>query len=743
MPEVQTAEQRKSNKRVLKGSPRTLPGKPKGDKDSPEVKRYVRKVSDLDNPEEVCETILARARYASDYRAAWEEEWRQAIRAWFQRATEDREDGWESDRYLPIIFKHVETAIPSLVAATLDGRRIWHLQANTRKGMEIAKAQERLLNWQAYTVAKAEEAIEDMYWWASIIGTAYIDTGWDWRVETRPWPKVRTIKDPDTGEDTGSVVKEITEQEVTVADHPFMRCLNPLDVFPSPQNEMGSEGEWFVERVRTTIGELREAAGEGHIDGDALEAWIEEDRPWEKTLDDDSDWFQGITGYDWDEWLREMGYVGREDVYEQRSSDFVTADKVVTVLRYRSKQEIVTLGGPSRIIGYSLNPYIHGKTGIVIHHFFKVPGSPFGRGVGTVLLDHQALANENINRWMDTAAVEAAAPIIVDRAAVSILDDEWVFEPNKIIRARGTEAVKRMDVPAPTNLAMLLDQHLQTDADDVTGFSEQARGAAPPASQTATAFSGLQNNLRTRLVLHVRRSARTIRELGDLLLALNQQFLTEPQIVTFTGEYGLDYVEIQPEEIVARSVVRATLNASRAAPELRAQRLVQLTQIALPLLAQGAQQNPTVHRWLRMLLDENEIDEADLILPRLPGSAQDPLLENEALKVGARTKAHPAENHMQHIQAHGALLQELQAAGLVGYAAIVQEHIQEHLAIAQAMAQQQVQAQGGGQPSAPGADPGGNTPAEQEGGATAGGAQRNGTPGVASPGPGAPPGRPV
>lgn len=734
-------------KRVLRGRLSPLPKRPKdaAQGDSSERRMFVRSVQDLENPQEVLDAICARARQAADYRRVFEWEWRQAIRAWFQRTTEEREDAWESNRYLPIILKHVETAIPSLVAATLDGQRIWKMDALTREGKNVALALERLCNWQAYTTAGAEEAYEDLYWWSAVLGTAFLDHFWDYREETKFQVIVRPVPQPD-----GSTrkVKEVVEQEgVVTADTPRIVCLNPLDVYASPEATPGDDAPWVVERVRTTIGALRDAVGSegtatgGHLDGEALETWIKECDPGKQAGEDD--WFDDLVNDTWDEWMRELGYEGRDDT--RGPEDTLTNERVVTLLRYRSKTEIVTLGSPKHIIGYSRNPHVHGKTGIVIHHFFKVPGSPYGRGIGTILLQHQSLANENINRWMDTAAVEAAAPIIAQRNAVSILDDEFVFEPNKIIRALDVNAVKRMEVPAPTALAMQLDAHLQRDADDVTGFSEQARGVAPAASQTATAFSGLQSNLRTRLILHVRRAARTIRVSGDLLVALNQQFLTETQVVSIVGEDALEYVQIEPWEIVGKVVVKATLSASRAQPELRAQRLMALTQVALPLLAQGAASNPAVARWLRMLLDENEVENADLILPKQAGMNRDPLLENEALKRGVRLDPLPTEDHNAHVQAHGALHEEALAAGLVGVAGVVAEHIQKHLLVAQ----QQAMAMGGGAPGA-GAQPpgppesgGGNTTGEQEGGATEGAVARNGTPGVASPGPAAPPGRPA
>ncbi len=732
-----TADLDRLNKRVLKGRNSPLPSKPRGDKEDPERKRFVRKVTDLENEEDVRKAILGRARTAAEHRLVHEEEWRKAIRAWFQRPSDEREDSWESDRYLPIILKHVETAIPALVAATLDGKKIWKMQGMTREGKDAARALERLTNWQAFTTAGCEEAYEDLCWWAAVTGTAFLDHYWDYREERRFAAVVREVVDAKTQQ--RKKVKEITEQDLVVADNPRVVCLNPLDVYPDPDSVMGDDNEWYVERVRATIGSLRDAAGKGHIDGEALETWIDEFDPAKKGAED-GDWFDDLLNDTWDQWLRELGYKGRND--DRDTDDLLTNEKVVTLLRYRSKREIVTMGSREHIIGYSINPYIHGKTGIIDHHFLKVPNSPYGRGIGTILLGHQSLANENINRFMDVAAIEAMAPIIVDRSAVSILDDEWVFEPNKIIRARSTDAVKRMDVAAPSNLAMLLDGHLQKDADDTTGFSEQARGVAPAASQTATAFSGLQNNLQTRLVLHVRRMSRTVRQSGDLLVALNQQFMTAAQIVSLTGDESVDYVTIEPWEIVGKVVVRATLNASRASPQTRSQNMIAATTALMPSF-QALGDPGVLVRWGRMILDELDVEDADLILPYTTGKARDPMLENEILRRGGKLQALPAEDHAFHMSVHGPLHEELVAMGAVGAASVVQAHMESHAMQAQQQAMAMAAAgQAPAQPAGAVGQGGGNTDGERAGGATEGAAARNGTPGVASPGPAGAPGRP-
>ena len=695
----------------------------------------------------MCESLKARFSQAVELRRAFEEEWYFAVRAWFQQFTEEKEDSWESERYLPIILKQVETALPAIVAAVLDQRGVFRLEGMTREGKNAAKALERLQNWQSHHF-DFEEAYEDMFWWAALIGTAYLDHGWERMKEERAVPVVKD--DPSM---PGGKRKDFEFKEVLTADQPFVQVLNPLDVYPGPNVEMGDDGDWFFERVETTIGELRELAkplsesDKPHIDSQALEDWILEDKPQDHSPDEQA-WVEQTAGATWTDWLEELGYEREAD--EGTVGDLLDNEKRVVVLKYRSKLETVTLASPTRIIGYSRNKNIHGKTGIVVHHFFKVPNCPFGRGIGGILAGHQELSNENINRWMDSVVIEAMAPIIVDKSRANLLDDELVLQPNSILRTRGVDAIQRMQLPAPTNLAMTMDQHLARDADDLTGFTEQARGLAQ-GGQTATAFAGIQSNLQTRLIMHVRRSGRTIQRSGRLLAKLNQQFYTQGQIVSFVGEDGLDYTEIQPWEIVGDVVVGVSISPARANPDVRAQRLMQMLQVLVPLIQTGALQQPQVKRLVRMALEANEVEDVDLLLPKGGEKIKDAGVENLLLAKGIMLEPHPAEPHDVHSQTHQQFIQELAADNANGQNDLAirtaTEHLQKHAEMqAQAAAAQQQQAaaqQGAPNQQAQGASgagigPAGGAPGQAAGANAAATTPGAGTPGVAAPGPAAP-----
>jgi hypothetical protein len=731
------------NEKVLKKvRRRRLPMRPLGDRGA---KRFVMSVSDLENEDDVRTTIMSRLRQSVQARRPWEDEWWQVVQAWLQRPTQDREDGWESDRYLPIIFKHVETAVPIIVSAVIDADGAFEVESLTPDGHDVASAQKDLLNWQVSTTAKADIAWERMFFWSALIGTGYAEHFWEYRRERRFVPKV--VIDPKTGRK----VKRMLEADVVTRNNPRVKCLNPLHVWPDPDSEPGDDNEWYIVRTKTTIKELKRLAEQGgHIDKDALDLWLEDAKPGDDPLDAQKP--NEVNEADmqlWEEWLRDAGL--ELSNHEPRDDDSSDGEKSVIVLRYVSKEETVTLGDPKHIIGVSRNPNTHGKTGIITHQFVEIPDCPYGRGIGQILLGHQQLANQNVNAWMDSVMLALMAPIEVDKNKVSVLEEDFIWEPNKLIRSRGGGAVKRVDLPAPTALALQVDAHLAHDADDATGFAGQARGVAPAASTTATAFNGIANNLSTRLVCHVRRSARTLSMSGDLLLALDQQYLDEAQMVKLAGEEALGYRMIQPEEIVGKSVVRCVVNTGRVNPDMTAQRLIQFLQVITPLLQAGAATNPIVLSLLRSIAKKLDLEKADVLFPKVFSKARDPLMENAYIGVGGHVDPLPMEDHWAHATAHlkgPGGIEDLTARAATPGANVnpeaikeLQRHVQAHLDAAAQAGMAAAQPGGalpaGAPPAAAGARA--STPA----GVAAGAAGANGTPGVAAPGPGAPVGRPL
>ncbi len=709
----------------------------------PDGKDRYQAVEEIPTAHELRQTIIARLRRAIEHRRPHEEDWERILRAWFLLPSTIKEDGWESNRFIPLLFKHTETAHPLLVRGTLDDKGLWKVEGMSRKGHDVAAPQEGLLNWQGDTSSGAREAHEDKTWWMVQIGNGYVFHDWAFERDRRLVTK--WVDDPDQ---PGKKIRRTLEEEITVMDGPRLECLDPLNVWLDPMSKPGDDIEWFHEFARTTKGSLRAAAGKGHIDADALEEWFEKGNTgWGQDPEAAAQGFQIDGALTWRGFLESVGHEA-PTAHEDGEQDLSDDQDVVSVLRYVSKKCTVTLGDAQHLIGYSANTNTHGKTGLVTAQLYKVPGSAYGRGLGHVLLGHQELTNENINRFMDTAVISLLAPVIVDKNKMSVLDDEWVWEPNKLFRSRGgvDGVLKRAEVPAPTDLALRLDSHLALDADDTTGFAAQARGIQPSASTSATAFKGVAGNLGARLTVLLERVGRSVSQSGQLVLDMNLQFLSVEQVVTVRGEEGLDYVTVRPEEIAERNLVRASISAGRTDPDAVAARMIQILQVFAPLLQAGLEKSPSIGRIMRATLLAAQVPNVDLIIPKLPSSPRDAITESAYLAGGGYFPPDPRDDHLAHYQAHMAKAQQLEAEQASGAyvhpsaIAVLMEHANAHMVLGTQMGSAMLAGSPAG--GAPGAAAGNRA---EPGGAQdlGGGAGSNGVPGVAAPGPVAAAGRPL
>lgn len=738
--------------RLLKKAQKT---KPDESKLTPE--QYVHRIADLEDPEEVKKVILARARRANTFRTPHEDTWKQAFRAWMQVLDPTKkEDMWRSKRFIPLLFQHIETAHPALAAAVFGGPRIWNVIGKTPEGRDHADAMGDLIEWQAKGKTRMKRAYLKMLWWSIVSGTGIIDHGWmkeysqrlkaveedDFDGMGRPISaegKPLELADTTTQRQR---VKVMRSQKVLTCDDPFVKSINPFSAWLDPSGRVGNDLEWLFFTQETTIDKIVSAAEQegSHLDKNAVKEWLNALDLAKVDFNFDSDaWDTGMDLNVFDDLLDEVGYISPHA--EPDDDEGLHGGRRVVLLVMRSKAEVFTLAPGGRIIGWSDNPNAHGLTGIVVHHNYEIDDSPYGRGIGTVLLPHQELVNENINRAMDTAEISLMAPVGVDRSRISVLDEKFRWQPNALIRTRGDPrtAVSRLEFPAPTEHAMLWDGHLKKDADDTSGMAEQARGTMPAGVNTATAFSGLQANIKTRTYMQVERLNETLELSADLLIELNQQYMTKERVITVIGENGLEYRTIKPTQLVGDFVVHGTVNSSRMAPAMKVQQLISLTQVIVPILQQ-IPSSPFLTRWVRMLLKEAEVDDVDRLIPKNQDKMRDPWHENIALRKGIKMHPTPFDRHDLHIEAHSQEIQKVEQLIADGQAETSEldallAHSQEHMEMAQTAG-----AGVAGVSPPPAAPPGGSP--ERADAQDLGAAQgSNGVPGSASPGPAAPPGR--
>lgn len=700
---------------------------------------YPSMVEDLSNEEEVVKTVLSRAKYAAEYRRAFEEEWHRSFLAMFQVFSTPLESSWTSQRYMPLILSNVETAHSVIGSVVVNEGKLCGFQGKSPEGRDCARAHEQLLDSQNKGKGKYARKIFDSEWWALVTGTAILDTGWEFE------EGVRTVAVVEEDE-TGAKNKVMRQKPVVIKDRPYLKELNPLDVYLCPHSGKGRDHEWVVIRARCTLGEVRAAAGKGHIDLKRFNEWEKNTSPTDGNVGNKAGFDQYLGTKLLDSWLIE---VGKSNTADQKGNDEDSAsdDKLVELLIYRSRTEIITLGDSSTLLGYSNNPHKHGETGIVTNPYLEIKGCPYGRGLAGILLGHNELLNANVNLFADVMFVSMMRPMVVDRSLISILDDESIFEPNAMLRARmnAREAIVPLDIPAPTNLFLMWDSHLKKDADDTGGFTEQARGMAPTGTNTATEFTGIQANIQNRLKKHVMNLKWFVEDACGLIKELNEQYMTQDEVISILGEDGFGWRTIKPWELVGEVICQATTSPKYANPDLHVQRQLQILQVVMPLLQQG-QMNPAIVKLLRGVLRAANTDDLDQILPAGMETVKSWRSENEYMLRGGKPKPTIAEVRSgassEHVAGHAMFRSEIAQDPDIpaDVLATIDQHINDHMVLEQQFGQAAAQLSQGPSPSGvqQGGDPG-RQQATDMGQAAGGG----GVPGLASPGPSGPMGRPM
>ena len=97
------------------------------------------------------------------------------------------------------------------------------------------------------------------------------------------------------------------------------------------------------------------------------------------------------------------------------------------------------------------------------------------------------------------------------------------------------------------------DSRIREDMDRAVGVFDYTRGETTDRRETATTASILSQSADERFKLKVRLMEDTgLRRLGQLLVALNQQFLTSERAVRILGTEGMEFINVSPQDIIGQ-----------------------------------------------------------------------------------------------------------------------------------------------------------------------------------------------
>jgi hypothetical protein len=503
------------------------------------------------------------------------------------RWREDNEDRWKtyyklyrnyrdptqyplkSNIFVPYIFSIVESVVPKMLGTIFNTRPIISVQPRSGGSEDLAKVLERILEFQL-----DDEQMEffskilEFFKECAIYGTAFM-----------------------------KVVPRFHDDPMVSFNYIDLEPLDLFNVYPDYRARSIRRMKHVIQLSYSEYDELEMMERQGfYKDVGKLANLMEEN-------------------FNIDEYKRErLSDIGVLDEY-----GFDAQRKIIEVLEYWDRDQIITVGARSVILKQEKNPF-HGLLPFVMARYIPVQHELYGIGIPEIAQTLQEELNTVRNQRMDNVNLIINRMFVANKYA-DINFDQLVSYPGNIILTNDVNAVVPLDTRDITKSAYQEEEIIKRDIDNAVGEYEYSRGALPPRKETATGIVRLQQAASVRFDTVVKMLEFTvIRHIAHMFLWLDYQFLPKETLLQVLGP--VDYVKYSAEQfyklpldsILQQYLFQPMGSSTTAVKEVRIQQIMQ----AYQLFNQDALINQVELR--KMVFDVLDIkNETKLLQPPQPG----------------------------------------------------------------------------------------------------------------------------
>ncbi len=502
----------------------------------------------------------------------------------YRSYVEDPEAPFETRLFIPLVFSTVEAFLPRLVAQ----RPQIKVAARNDEDIRAAQMHRELLLFQWDLMGMPTKLIE-LVKSALIYGTAWAKVGWERKTRVRPVRRFTT--DPTTGQR----FQFDDEEEVEVYNGPVVDIVDGNSIYPDPDGWSVETCKYIAEHMRLHWYEIDERARPRDQGG---LGWDKEAVNKLKELR-----LSAIN-----QQLKKERDLAREDSMDQSPADSGSLDLVFDVIEYweDNRYAVITLD-PELVLFNGINPYWHGKKPYIRLVDNLLPGEIYGVGEPEVLESLNLELND-----LHNLRLEAMKRDILQMFKVKIGSPVWSqnikFVPQGKIPVQDPDDIVELFTRGPKSITYREEDTLRLWAQLATGATDPFTGIESNiGAETATGASILAQAAASRVGLKFQLLIElALRPLGRMLIALNEQFLTEENEIKIVGPEAQGIIKIDPQDLIVlgpeldvRIDVGATDPVNR---ELGLQRTIQALQLVGPLLG-GDPSHPVVQTLLNRLLD--------------------------------------------------------------------------------------------------------------------------------------------
>lgn len=403
------------------------------------------------------------------------------------------------------------------------------LEVYARKSTDDGKASilETVLNywWQHYKIQREMNlAVRDFL----IVGHGWLKVGWRYveqlkqleeheltetaNVEGDSTKVVPEDQSTPTGEDPESASTEGSPEYEVAEDRPFVERVSPFDVFVDPEAKTLASAKWVAQKIVKPLEEVRQDERYRLKGRKALEA--------DGTLNPN--------------WLEEGGEPN-DDI--RRVTIFEFYDLVLGTM------SVFPHHGTEFLLDPIPMPYSFGHPFVMLRNY-EVPDEFYPMGDIEALEPLQMELDKTRSMMMNQRKKFNRKflynPEAFDQSGTNLLksDVDNVMVPILNGNIPLNEAVIPLaQVPVDPGLYQY-SQDTEANMDRVSGVTEYQQGAVPEIRRTATEASMIQDAANARSADKIAQVELLIAEVGERVVQLAQQFLTEDQEARIVGKNG-------------------------------------------------------------------------------------------------------------------------------------------------------------------------------------------------------------
>lgn len=589
-------------------------------------------VSDTEKSKQLVTDRFSRAR---NFRTTTQDDiWKRSYNNW-RGVLDSSIYPWRSKLFIPWSFTVVEAIVPKVFARDPKWRAISRSPAPpvnaqpvsengiTQSTPDQSSVINNLLTFQWNRMGmrlKMYDYIKDSLMYSK----GYAKVGWMLQM------KNKTFMEPIVGKDDKVTFEKKQKSEVEY-DDPKVDIIDPFDIYVDPDATCLDDAAYIIHRKTVPLEEVKNNPNYSNTDK-----------------------------------IKQASYADQYADKLARYNDSTPAkDKhkdLVEILEYwGADDKLIVVANRSIVLRDTPNPYNHKKIPFVELDDYRDPHKYYGQSELSVIdpLQREINSIRNQRRDYDNLALN---PVIRMVPGTLRNPNSAVMAPGNVWMVSDLNSMDVFELPQLQGTARDIEQQTADDIKRTVAIDEMSIGLLPdnPQRRSATEVVTAQSMAGKRIAIKIALLEEAVKKIGEMVFALNQQFLDQERMIQIVGERGAtEWVQLGPEDVRGAFFIDIETGSMLPKDEIaQRQEAVQLLQYITPIIAPVIQSNPgVIMPVIRMVLDTFELPGKQEILDEL----------NQALGIAKQSNqaAAMAEQKMlqaQQAQAEAGAINQVQQA---------------------------------------------------------------------------------